>query len=286
MTYGFKVKNANGEVTVSDSQFNPEYVGLATFQPPAGEYYWNYNTNNAEFIPFTGSKVTTVYNDTWLRAATAKYRITYPTARGEPIPFIVQNSKVNWGASLSYFAEVSSSGSNTTWEIVLNIVSAGANNASGVPDVMVFSKLPINVSPIGHGIVVKTADQNIAFASDRKHLLPNQVLTYTSPACQNTNVNRGSGSQPQYYCVYSPSSQTLTNLPANAAFFFKNDISDFSFHASFYFASYRANCLVGRIANGRFESSVALHGRNQTTFSYTMPRGNEPVIIIDANKYL
>lgn len=284
MSYGFKVRNANGEITISDSQFNPEYVGLATFQPPAGYYYHNYNNGATEFVSYTGNKVNGI-GGTWLVYAVAKYRITYPTARGEPIPFIVQNSKVNWGASICYFTEVGITGSNTTWEIVLNIVSAGSNDANGVPDVMVFSKYPVNTTPSGNGLVVKDTDGNIAFNSNNKHLLPSEVLSYTSPACNLQDINPSSSNQ--YLCVYSPSSQTINNLPTNPAFFYKNDLSDLAFYDSYITNTYTVNALVGRIVGNSFQSSVAVNVRSFVRNTpYAMTRGNEPVIIIDASKYL
>jgi len=286
MSYGFKLRNANGEITISDSQFNPEYVGLATFQPPAGYYYHNYNNGATEFISATGVKVTSgLTGQQWVVYAVAKYQITYATDRGEPIPFIVQNSKVNHGASLCYFRELSVSGSNTTWEIVLNIASEGSNDASGVPDVMVFSKYPASDTPAGSGLVVRDSSSRVAFNSNRKHLLPASVLSYTSPTCNLQDINPTSSNQ--YICVYSPSSQPIPVVPANAAFFYKNDLSDLAFYDNYITNTYMVSALIGRINGSNFESTVAVNSRSFVRNTpYAMPRGNEPVIIIDASKYL
>lgn len=285
MSYGFELTNNLGEIVISDTQFNPEYVGLATFQPLAGYNYWNYNTGSASFVAGTGAKTNFVTGGSGLSYCNAKYQITYATARGEPIPFIVQNSKVSWGASICSFQALGVSGSNTTWEILVNVVSGSSNDANGMPDIMVFSKLPSNTIPTGVGVIVKNANSEISFDSNKKHLIPTHVLSYTSATCVPINV--GGGGATQYYCSYAPISQPITGLPASPAFFYKNDISDFAYEYTYIGNAYTINCVVGRISGSNFESSVARRPFGSVRdLSYTMSRGNEPIIIIDAAKYL
>jgi hypothetical protein len=168
---------------------------------------------------------------------------------------------------------------------VLNIVSGGSNDANGVPTVMVFSQIPEQTAPSGHGIVVKSPDSSIAFNSNLKHLLPNNVLSYTSSVFVPLNVGGGTT---QIFAQYNiNSTQSIPNCPTNPAFFYKSSISDLFFTSSFAFNAYKPATLVGRINGTTFESCCAQN--RYTTVrdtQYTMPRGNEPVIIIDANKYL
>ena len=283
MTYGFTVRNGNGEITVSDKQFNPVYVGLATFQPPATYYSWGAGTT----ISYTGAYVTSVYGVSWINFAIAKYNITFPTSQGKPIPFIIQDERIVNGASINSIKQLSSSGGNTTWQITVNVSNGRANTIAGQPRVMVFASIPPNDTPTGYGLVLKAGDESplvsdsIAFSSNLKHLIPTHLLNYSSSTVVRYTFPNSGGQQKSL--VSYNSRQLLSNLPTTSAFFYLGGVFDILYNGFVL----EAHTMVGRLNGNYFESSVCIYpGAYSGAYNFSQTRGNEPVIIIDASKYL
>jgi hypothetical protein len=102
-------------------------------------------------------------------------------------------------------------------------------------------------------------------------------------------MNVGGGGAIQYSSQYNINSiAAIPNCPAIPAFFYKSSVSDIFLVTSGYgLSSNKPATLVGRINGTNFESCCAQSRYTIVrNLQYTMPRGNEPVIIIDANKYL
>lgn len=284
MSYGFLLRNANGQITISDIQFNPVYIGQAVFQPPAGAYA--FTTEGIPFVEGTGVVLTYSYGFSIGVTTIARYRITYATDRGKPLPFIIQDERIVHGASINAIKEISQSGGNTTWEIVLNICNSRSNDVAGQPRVIVFSSLPPNESPSGYGMYIKASQPSAyagrtAFNSNYKHLLPNQVFSYST---SNVKTVVFPNTTETFTVTSYTSTQLLSNIPSLPAFFYQQDISDITNARG---SLRNVNTAIGRIRGSYFESTVMQINYAKTAdVYYTKSRGSEPLIIIDASKYL
>ena len=281
MSYGFTALNSNNYITISDAQFNPQYVGRATFVS-SGWWYWT--TGGRVYVSTSGGRVNGAYVS-WLTIGVATYTITYPTNQGRPLPFIVQDSSVSYGAAINAIKPVGTSGSNTIWNIYVNICNGLSMTDAAQPKILVFASYPEQTTPTGYGLTVKGADGTIAFNSNLKHLVVSTAISYTTSVCVNQSMG---GSSTNHSPAISYNSVTsIPNLPSSPAFLYQTGFTDFPFNDSFFgTTTYYMASAVGRINGTNFESSCGFGSPGTTYANAVLPRIPNAVLFIDSSKYL
>lgn len=253
MSYGFRIRNANGNVLVSDETYNPVYVGRAT------------KVSHTDASTRGG----TITADNWRGVFEVRYTITLPNG-GTPLPFIVDDG-VNMPASV---VGIKSDGGNN-WSIYVFAYKLQ-------PQIIVFAQGVPEFEATGHGLRVLKDDSTVAFDSNQKHLVLASVIQAAAPIC--------SGSVPGLEtCNYKNTTITpIPNCPATPAFSYvansqkKKYSGSSSFGSSWFYApvaDIQNNNLVASF--GFFYYLVGSGGNSQWSQADTP----QLVLVIDASKY-